>query len=47
MKNFHEKLYKTEEAIHYEIGNRITKPRLKPRLPQDIFLEAQEHPSDL
>lgn len=47
LKNVHEKLNKTESTLHYIIGNKISKPKLKPRLPQDIFLEAQKHHPDL
>lgn len=37
---FPEKLNKTEETLQSKIGNRTSKPRLKPQLPKKIFLEA-------
>ena len=40
-KKFHQQLKSVEGAVHYEIGKRTKKPRLKPRLPQDIFLSEE------
>jgi len=44
-KNFHKISIKFDGALHYKIGKRFTNLRLKPRLPQDILLEAiDDHP---
>jgi len=40
-KQFHQRLNSVEETIHYEIGRRTKKCRLKLRLPQDIYLFQQ------
>lgn len=38
---FHQQLKSVEGAVHYEIGRRTKNPRLKPRLPQDIFISQE------
>jgi hypothetical protein len=43
-KKFHQQLKSVEGATHYEIGRRTKNPRLKPRLPQDIFLSQETTP---
>jgi len=40
-KKFHQQLKSVEAAANYEIGRRTKNPRLKPRLPQDIFLSRE------
>jgi hypothetical protein len=40
-KKFHQQLKSVEGAVHYEIGRQTKNPRLKPRLPQDIFLSQE------
>jgi len=39
LKKLHEKLEKTEAVLHFNIGNKTSKQRIKLRLPQDIFLD--------
>lgn len=41
-KNFLDVANKTEEALHFKIGKKTFKPRLKPRLLQSINLEARK-----
>uniref|UniRef100_A0A2S2QNC0 Uncharacterized protein n=1 Tax=Sipha flava TaxID=143950 RepID=A0A2S2QNC0_9HEMI len=40
LKKFHQQL-KSVGVAHYEIGRRTKNPRLKPRLPQNIFLSQE------
>jgi len=43
--HFHDRLNKTEEALHFKIGENTSKPRLKLHFPQDIFLEVHKDQS--
>jgi len=46
LKNFHGRLNKTEGALHSEIGEKTSRPTLKPRLPRDIFLQVHGDQSE-
>lgn len=45
-KIFHSKNNFTEDAFHYEIEEQTRNCKLKPHLPQDVFLSTQSSESE-
>lgn len=40
LKHFHHILNKTKETLEFKIVEKISKPRLKPRLPRDRYISS-------